>query len=52
MGLFLSVLYAAYYSFAKRKMLSGISPFKAFKYTLKGIKENRLSKLKKDNKNG
>ena len=52
MGLFLSVFYAAYYSFAKRKLLSGISPFKAFKYTLKGIKENRLSKLKKDNKNG
>ena len=49
MGLPLSVLYAAYYAFAKRKQLTDISMFKAFSYTLAGIKENRLNKLKKGN---
>ena len=49
MGLPLSVLYAAYYAFAKRKQLADISMFKAFSYTLAGIKENRLNKLKKGN---
>ena len=47
MGLPLSVLYAAYYAFAKRKQLSGMSMLRAFSYTVKGIKENRLTKLKK-----
>lgn len=47
MGLPLSVLYAAYYTFAKRKQLTDMSMFKAFSYTLKGIKENRLTKLHK-----
>ena len=46
MGLPLSVLYAAYYAFAKRKQLSGMSMLRAFSYTVKGIKENRLTKLK------
>lgn len=50
MGLPLSVLYAAYYAFAKRKQLSGMSMLKAFSYTVKGIKENRLTKLKKGKK--
>lgn len=50
MGLPLSVLYAAYYAFAKRKQLSDISMFRAFSYTVKGIKENRLTKLKKGKK--
>lgn len=50
MGLPLSVLYAAYYAFAKRKQLSGISMLRAFSYTVKGIKENRLTKLKKGKK--
>ena len=50
MGLPLSVLYAAYYAFAKRKQLSGMSMFSAFSYTVKGIKENRLTKLKKGKK--
>lgn len=50
MGLPLSVLYAAYYAFAKRKQLSGMSMFRAFSYTVKGIKENRLTKLKKGKK--
>lgn len=49
MGLPLSVLYAAYYAFAKRKQLTDISMFKAFSYTLAGIKENRLNKPKKGN---
>lgn len=47
MGLPLSVLYAAYYVFAKRKQLTGISMFRAFSCTIRGIKENRLTKLKK-----
>lgn len=50
MGLPLSVLYAAYYAFAKRKQLSGMSMLRAFSYTVKGIKENRLTKLKKGKK--
>ena len=50
MGLPLSVLYAAYYAFAKRKQLSDMSMFRAFSYTVKGIKENRLTKLKKGKK--
>lgn len=50
MGLPLSVLYAAYYAFAKRKQLTDMSMFKAFSYTLKGIKENRLTKLHKGKK--
>lgn len=50
MGLPLSVLYAAYYALAKRKQLSGMSMFRAFSYTVKGIKENRLTKLKKGKK--
>ena len=50
MGLPLSVLYAAYYAFAKRKHLSGMSMLRAFSYTVKGIKENRLTKLKKGKK--
>ncbi len=50
MGLPLSVLYAAYYAFAKRKQLSGMSMSRAFSYTVKGIKENRLTKLKKGKK--
>lgn len=52
MGLPLSVLYAAYYAFAKRKQLSGMSMLRAFSYTVKGIKENRLTKLKKGKNNG
>lgn len=52
MGLPLSVLYAAYYAFAKRKQLSDISMFRAFSYTVKGIRENRLTKLKKGKNNG
>lgn len=50
MGLPLSVLYAAYYAFAKRKQLSDMSMLRAFSYTVKGIKENRLTKLKKGKK--
>lgn len=50
MGLPLSVLYAAYYAFAKRKQLSGMSMLRAFSYTVKAIKENRLTKLKKGKK--
>ena len=50
LGLPLSVLYAAYYAFAKRKQLSGMSMLRAFSYTVKGIKENRLTKLKKGKK--
>ena len=50
MGLPLSVLYDAYYAFAKRKQLSGMSMLRAFSYTVKGIKENRLTKLKKGKK--
>ena len=50
MGLPLSVLYAAYYAFAKRKQLSSMSMLRAFSYTVKGIKENRLTKLKKGKK--
>lgn len=50
MGLPLSVIYAAYYAFAKRKQLSGMSMLRAFSYTVKGIKENRLTKLKKGKK--
>lgn len=52
MGLPLSVMYAAYYAFAKRKQLKDTGAFKAFSYTLKGIRENRLTKLKKGKKNG
>lgn len=47
MGLPLSVLYAFYYAFAKRKNFGeNMGFFKAFYYMCLGIKENRLKKLK------
>lgn len=48
MGLPLSLAYAGYYCFAKRKIIGqDISPVKAFVYTLQGIFENRFVKLKR-----
>lgn len=47
MGLFPAVFYAFYYAFAKRKMFGGMSGFKAFRLMLRGIRENRLEKLKR-----
>lgn len=48
MGLFPAVLYALYYAFKKRKMFgSDMSGSKAFRFMLKGIRENRLEKLKR-----
>lgn len=47
MGLPLSVAYAFYYAFAKRKKISADMKWtRAFRLTLKGIRENRLTKLK------
>lgn len=47
-GLFISVLYAFYYVIAKRKTFNAyISPSKALKSTLKGIKENKLKRCSK-----
>lgn len=47
MGLPLSVLYALYYSFTKRKTICAeIGWTKALKYTVNGIFENRFAKLK------
>ncbi len=48
MGFWLSILYAAYYVIRKRgEFKDSISPFAAFKATLAGIKENKLTLLKK-----
>ncbi len=47
MGFFPAVLYAMYYAFAKKRQFKDITAFKAFSYMLDGIRENRLSKLKK-----
>ncbi len=47
MGLPLSVAYAFYYTFTKRKKISADMKWtRAFRLTLKGIRENRLTKLK------
>ena len=50
LGLPLSLLYAFYYVLRKKKMYcADISPTKALKAILSGIKENKLTKLKKNN---
>ncbi len=48
MGWFWSTLYAFYYSFAKRKLHKGqMSMFKSLKYTLQGIRQNKLKRKNK-----
>ena len=50
MGLPLSLLYAFYYAFAKRKNFGKISWLKAFSLICKGIFENRFKKIKGNRK--
>ncbi len=53
LGLPLSVLYGFYYVIRKKKMYSAdITPMNALKAIMSGIKENKLTKLKKVNAKG